>query len=665
MSKSTLVLESQSPAFVASARGVNLGIGIRSPLPASRLSIEVTLYSAILDRYTLRQTLAGSLPSLLTPLGNPGVIPLLTKGLHWSSGSTVTLHLPVSAPDLPGTEPSGTGGVSLSIFNCAPPTCGGVYPLQVSLLEQGTGPVASFTTYLIVTPPSEVGAGTHPLQFAWVLPLGSSPALSSSGLAIDDRSDLSELEEIESALESAPAASVSLDVFGQFVESLEQRSDPGSVGALAELKSLTVPSGQVDLLPGTFVATDPDALVASGLSSAVGVQLARAHQVLTAAGIGFDARDYAVNGRLGSAALGLLERSGITRLVLPDASVQPLSATYSQWTPTTPFIVPGSAVEGIASDSGLEKELASDAAPALKAQEMLADLSIQYFDNTGAEQALVLESSVGTGVSPAFLRALLTGLSASRIVHAVSLAQIFDTIPPGSSYTSPDKRQLSGAGTSTDLVPAGAIASAHESLAALASVLPATLHPHGRVPLSDLVLMAEGSNETTAQRNAYLEPIFQQSDRLSGLVSLPFGHTITMTSLRAKIPITIVSVAKAPFWARLSLASNAFGFPDGRSFRIRIVPRTNIVPIVVTAKSSGDFSLQLTLSTTSGFTMQTGTMTIRSTAISGVAVALSIGAAAFLVVWWLRSILTKRRKKHRLRGAALAAGIVPGETPKA
>jgi hypothetical protein len=52
-------------------------------------------------------------------------------------------------------------------------------------------------------------------------------------------------------------------------------------------------------------------------------------------------------------------------------------------------------------------------------------------------------------------------------------------------------------------------------------------------------------------------------------------------------------------------------------------------------------------------------MTIRSTAISGVAVALSIGAAAFLVVWWMRSILTKRRKKHKQRGAALAAGAVP------
>lgn len=659
---SSLVLDSQSPAFVQNANGVNLAIGIRSPLPASTVSIEVTLFSTIVDRYTFRQSLGGSLPSLVVPLSS-GTIPLDTKGLHWTSGRVISLHLLISAPDLTGTQRPGTAGVSLSLPPyCASPGCGGVYPLQVSLLEGGARPLASFTTYVILTPPSEVGAGTHPLRFAWVLPLGSSPAISTAGAPLDDPADLGELETIESALGTAPSASVSLEVFPQFVESLELQSNPEAMGALAELKSLASPSGQVDLLPGTFVPLDPDALVASGLSSVVSTQLARGREVLSSAGLDFDPRDYAVNGHLDASALDLLLRSGVTRLVLPSSGVQPLPASYSQWTPTTPFLVPGSAVEGVASDSGLEAELASSAPPALKAQEILSDLSIQYFDNTGVEQGMVLESSLGTPLDGTFLRAFLTGLSQSRIVHAVSLDDVFDTIPPGSSATSPDKRLLSKDGTVTaNLVPSAPIDSAQQSLAALDSVLPAALHPHGRVPLTDLVLMSEAFGESATERSAYLSPIFQQSGTLARLVSLPFGHTITMTSLRAKIPITIVSVAKAPFWARLSVDSNALGFPDRRSWRVRILPRTNIVPIVVTAKSSGDFTLQLTLSTTSGFTMQSGTMTIRSTAISGVAVVLSIGAAAFLIVWWLRSILTKRRKKHRLRGAALAAGTVPGE----
>jgi hypothetical protein len=177
--------------------------------------------------------------------------------------------------------------------------------------------------------------------------------------------------------------------------------------------------------------------------------------------------------------------------------------------------------------------------------------------------------------------------------------------------------------------------------------------------------MAEGAGESSSQRHAYLATIDTKASALTGLATLPFGRTITVTSQQAKIPISIISNANVPFDAVLSASSPELGFPKGHSWRIKIYPHTNIVPILLSARTSGDFSLQLTLATSTGFTIQSGSMTIRSTAISGVAVALSIGAAVFLVVWWLRSILTKRRKKHKLRGAALAASAIPGSLPGA
>ena len=96
-----------------------------------------------------------------------------------------------------------------------------------------------------------------------------------------------------------------------------------------------------------------------------------------------------------------------------------------------------------------------------------------------------------------------------------------------------------------------------------------------------------------------------------------------------------------------------------------IDPSTNIVPILLTARTTGDFPLQLTLSTTTGFVMRSGTMTIRSTAISGVAVAFRSAQPPSCCCGGSRSILTKRRKKHKLRGAALAASAIPGGTPGA
>lgn len=663
--RNSLTLESQSPAFVANQNGVNLGIAVRSKQPASRLELEVTLFSKVGARFTFRQTLSGSLPTFLSPLGDPGIIPLDLTSFAWVSGKVVHLHLPVSAPDLSGEAGSkgnaGTDGVILSIDDCEY-TCGGVYPLQVFLLEQSVGPVASLTTDLIVTPPSEV-AGTHPLHFAWVMNLGSSPAISSSGAAELDTRDIGDLRTMSSALAAAPNASISLELFPQFVESLEDLSAPVARNALAQLRSISAQGRQVAVIPGPFTPVDVDALVASGMPGDITSQMSRSREVLTPE-VGFQAREYAANIPLNRTSLGLLERGGVTQVVLPSTGVQPLSTYFRQFTPTAPFIIPGSGVEAVASDPGLDQDLSSTASPALKAQQMLADLASVYFNNTEAEQAIAVESPLGSDPSTTFLKAMLTGLSESSIVRAVTLSGLFDAVSPDSSGTSPAQRSLrSPSVTADELVPASAVQEARSGLAALASMLPSSLRD--KPPLGDLILMSEGSTVPLAQRSGYLATIDTRAHGLSNLVSLPFGRTITVTSLQAKIPISIVSNAHGPLLAELSVSSPDLGFPHGHTWPVTLLPRTNIVTIDLTARESGDFPLTVTLAARTGFVVQSGNITIRSTAISGVAVALSVGAAVFLVLWWSRSILTKRRKKHKERGAALAAEAIPGTSPVA
>jgi hypothetical protein len=663
--QNAVVLESQSPAFVSDQSGVDVGVEVSSKLPASRLELEITLYSKVVSGYTFRQTLSGSLPSFLSPLGDPDLIPLSLKSFAWVSGKRVVLHLPVSAPDLPGAAGSkgdvGTDGVILSSDDCDP-GCGGVYPMQVSLLEDNVGPIANLTTDLIVTPPSEV-TGTHPVRFAWVMSLGSTAAISPSGAAQLDTSDIDALSTLRSALDAAPKSSVSVEVFPQFVESLEDLNDPAAKNALAHLQALSAPGGPVALLPGPFAPVDLDALVSSGLGDAFATQMARSRSVLTPK-LGYQAREFAAFSPIDDASLGLLEDAGITRLIIPSTGVQPLSPTYSQFTPTAPFVIPRSGIVAIASDPGLEEDLASTVSPALKAQQMMANLAVLYFENTEAHQAVAAESPLGSDLNKDFLTALLAGLSKSPVVDAVTLSELFDSVSPGSSESSPPERLLASPAVPTDqLLSLSSVQAAHASLAALASMLPSSLD--AKPPLGDLILESECATVPASRREAYLTTIDNQAQRLSDLVSLPFGRTITVTSLQAKIPISIISTATVPLLVELSVTSPDLGFPHGHSWPVTLDPRTNIVTIDLTARESGDFPLTVTLASRTGFVVQSGDITIRSTAISGVAVALSIGAAVFLVVWWLRSILSKRRKKHKLRGAALAAGAIPAPPPVA
>jgi hypothetical protein len=69
----------------------------------------------------------------------------------------------------------------------------------------------------------------------------------------------------------------------------------------------------------------------------------------------------------------------------------------------------------------------------------------------------------------------------------------------------------------------------------------------------------------------------------------------------------------------------------------------------VGTRTSGDSTLQLQLVSPGGLLqLANAEFTIRSTAISGVAIVLTAGAGAFLLFWWFRSA-SRRRRRHAAR----------------
>ncbi|HEY6533633.1 MAG TPA: hypothetical protein VIY72_15095, partial [Acidimicrobiales bacterium] len=64
-------------------------------------------------------------------------------------------------------------------------------------------------------------------------------------------------------------------------------------------------------------------------------------------------------------------------------------------------------------------------------------------------------------------------------------------------------------------------------------------------------------------------------------------------------------------------------------------------------RASGAFPLDVTISSANGaLPVATTEYTVRSTAISGIGLALSIGAGLFLLVWWARHFRTARRARQ-------------------
>jgi hypothetical protein len=87
---------------------------------------------------------------------------------------------------------------------------------------------------------------------------------------------------------------------------------------------------------------------------------------------------------------------------------------------------------------------------------------------------------------------------------------------------------------------------------------------------------------------------------------------------------------------------------------------TTTVIVRVRTRTLGDSSLQLELVSPVGHLgLANGEFTLRCTAFSDVAIALTAGAGAFLVFWWVQSASRRRRRRLVRSGGDAPAGSSP------
>jgi hypothetical protein len=167
--------------------------------------------------------------------------------------------------------------------------------------------------------------------------------------------------------------------------------------------------------------------------------------------------------------------------------------------------------------------------------------------------------------------------------------------------------------------------------------------------LNDGLLGTEARGLNTAQRNAALAGYDRAFTAETAKISLGTERTVTFTAQRAPIPITVLSAAPYPVCVVVTLASDKFTFPDGNT-RVLLLDRpTTSVRVTAQARTSGDrLPIDVSLRTPDGQLLITRqVLTVQSTAISFVGVALTVFAGAVLVVWWIRT--WRRSRRNRLR----------------
>jgi hypothetical protein len=175
------------------------------------------------------------------------------------------------------------------------------------------------------------------------------------------------------------------------------------------------------------------------------------------------------------------------------------------------------------------------------------------------------------------------------------------------------------------------------------------------------LLLSGASSFTDAERMAYVDSVIAATDERFTQVVAPDRQTYTLTSSDGNLPLTLRNEHDVPVEVLVELRSGTGNveFRDGDSMATVLQPGSNPLSIPVHARAPGDSAIDIVVRSPDGVVvLDQVRYTVRSTAVPGLGLVLSVGAAAFLLVWWARHWTRARRARR-------AAGDGAGPDPSA
>jgi hypothetical protein len=592
-------------------------------------TVEVTVHEALRHRTDFRQTLDRSrLGGRLTQVS------LGTVGdLDSTAGTTqVTARIPIrSAPPVPDEPPR------LGIANP------GVHPVDVSVIDPDGTVLGGIVTY-VVRPPLDPVDNTS--KIVLVQPFDAPPSHAVDGSATIER-DIRERWTVNaSALTGEPAIPVVVAPRPETLDSLTAGGplDRALVDQLADLAaSGTMPEN-------TYVSVDLDGALRAGLEADLDDVFRRGGDTL-AASFGSEPAQglWVADSGLTTLSLRWLVERGIDTLVVPHEALAPLDTDDPHERPTgRPVRLSAAGASGavaLTTDPLLQQHAGSSGDPVLDAQRLVADLALDWFDDPGTPRSLTVVLREDT--DPAFVESLRQLLAASPLLEVVTPVDAVASTPlatiegPTGTTRLLTRRLAADAGTNDLTQLRQDLDLARLTISSVRSVFPDDPALFARYDTLLAILLSD--DLTQADRSSRLVELASEMDVLLDGIDLPERRAITLPARDGTIPITLTNTSGRAARVAVLLESDKLLFVNGPRMEIALPEGTTTLEIEVQARASGAFPLAISLESPHGdIELGSAQYTVRSTAVSGLGLAISAAAIVVLGVWWVR---TSRRAR--------------------
>jgi Family of unknown function (DUF6049) len=368
---------------------------------------------------------------------------------------------------------------------------------------------------------------------------------------------------------------------------------------------------------------------------------------------------------LGAEAARLAVQLGIGRALVPPSAVDldadpdedgdtdgPAQSTPG--VPRTPVRLGEGGPLGMVSDTQLAAHLVGDEG-AVGTARFVAELTSMWLEAPSIPRGVAVVLPPDATLDPVATPAAVQALTDGQAVRPVTLDQLVSEIPPGGD--GPEAVDLAPHEVTDDLRSvARAVPPARESINGLGALLG---NPSLASALHQSLLVSTGTDTLDALRVPYVDRVNAALGTVQGAVTLPEEFRITLTSRSSTIPVRLTNASDQNLDVRVELDSDQLEFPDGSVLTPNLPPGTTTLDVPVRVRTSGAFTMDVEVtSPDQSIVLDTSTFDIRSTAISGVGLVLSVGAGLFLAVWWARHWRSARRSRH-----LMPASSVPPDPP--
>ncbi len=647
----SIILRGQ-PAWSTPGDDVPFRLAIRAPRPG--LVVQVVVHSAVLSRIAFERTLTGDrlgsqIASRSMPIDAMAVV-----------GSDRVFTLGLQDPEKPREQ----GRVALGS------TSTGVFPVEIDLRDPDSNQVLdSFVTQLVTVRRRALDeVPNEPLQVAWVWRVAAPPATTPSGTTSSAFTDAIEpngrLGRIATGLGQVGDVPITLVPNPETVDALRSAT-PTNPRAASVLAALRTASSASRVLASPYTTIDGPAVLGANLGPAFGTAIALGRTTLESGLATVPDATITASAPLDAATLRRLRSDGgATRLIVAPESLAPADS-FDQFTPARPFQLDTEAgpFEAIEVNALVTNLLVQSGPAALRAQQLLAGLSVIALEQPNRTRGVVVDSPLLWNPDTQRVAAVLAGLRDHPLLQGAALAELFGAIQPATTTRSPYIRTLAPIPPTDAPVSVLRYSKGRREIDALAGMIgvqdPLVVQLRHQL---DLTLAGRVPGTGPAVSKARLHTIDAAVAAVAAGIQPLANRTVTLTSRKASVPLSITNASSRAITVKVTLESQKLEFPNGASRQIRIEPGNKTTNFDVAARASGTFPVLVTLaSPDDGVQLQRARYTLRSSAVSGVGLVLTVGAGVFLAAWWLTHWRRSRRAPVATGSSTFSPS--PGSSP--